>query len=79
MACELQQVGGTGDTAALSSLTLGMAPQGWTGSAPLLEGDLEASPAALSLCWLQGLQSMAQRHSEILLQVCVPSAGIVPT
>lgn len=36
-------------------------------------------PSACAGCWLQGLQSTAQRCSEIWLQVCVPSAGIVPT
>lgn len=68
MACELQQVGGTGDTAALSSLTLGMAPQGWTGSAPLLEGDLGSllgSPQLAGQCRLLAA-GVAKHGTEML-------------
>lgn len=81
MACELQQVGGTGDTAALSSLTLGMAPQGWMGSAPLLEGDLEASPAALSLPGSAGCRGCKARHRDALRSGCrcvCPRQGLSP-
>lgn len=48
----------------------GWRPRAGRGAAPLLEGDLEASPAALCLpgsagCWLRWLQSTAQRRPEI--------------